>query len=516
MTTLEIPTRIPPHHLEAERAVLGAILLEGAGALQQLGALEPDDFYLEADRVIFGVMLGLAGAGEPIDLLLVADALRRRDELDLVGGPAYLAYVEQDASIRMHLARYAAIVRRAATLRALIATSTSILTQAADDTDDVQLIVDQALGRVEAIAKRAAVAESPFQALPLAALIALDIPEPVFVVAKWISAEGLNFVVGDSEAYKSWFTLYLAVCVAAGRPLFDLFPVRQSPTLVISEENGIAEDRMRADKVCRGMGFDPSTTPCHIASDSAFSFDEPAKYASMRAYVAAHGIRLVVIDSFIRVHRRKEQDSGEMNALYQDRMKPLVRAGVALVLLHHKRKAAQGALPATPNDNDDIRGSGDIRAASHAVLFLKSVGDGKVIVKHNKGRGGGSRKQEPYVFELRDVDSGGVELVHRGKPADVVDKKSQCRTDVLAWAFERGSGLPFVREDLVRQFKGTYGWKVLNPVLKELSDGGYPLKKDKVKGQRAAFYQLVPNAAQEDVMDAVAGGGDDGDDEPPF
>jgi len=500
--------RIPPHNAEAERAVLGAILLEGAPALQKLGALEAGDFYFEAHRELFNTMVVMAAAGADVDVLTVSEELRRRDQMEFVGGPPRLALLLEQASILAHVQSYAAIVRQHATLRELIQTSTQIITQAFDAKDDAQLAVDQALGAMERLAKRAVVADSPFQAHQVAALIALDIPEPVFVVDKWISAEGLNFVVGDSEAYKSWFTLYLALCVAAGSPLFELFPVRQCPTLVISEENGIAEDRMRADKLCRGMGFDPASTPCYIASDSAFNFDVPAKCAALRAFVEAHGIRLIVIDSFVRVHRRKEQDAGEMNALYQDRMKPLIRGGVALVLLHHKRKAQQGAQPSTPNDNDDIRGSGDIRAASHAVLFLKSVGDGKVIVTHNKARSGG-KKQDPYVFELHDVDTGGVELIHRGKPADVVDKTAAAKEAIKAWALERGPGLPFTREQLVAQFKGTYGWKVLNPALKELSDGGYPLKKDKVKGQRAPFYALVNTDAAE--VGGLAAAEDDGD-----
>ena len=82
MSPLELPSRIPPHNLDAERAVLGAILLEGRETLPRVvEVLRPSDFYTEAHRAIYQAMLSLFDRGEPVDLLTLQEELRRTDQL---------------------------------------------------------------------------------------------------------------------------------------------------------------------------------------------------------------------------------------------------------------------------------------------------------------------------------------------------------------------------------------------------------------------------------------------------
>src|SRR4026208_926550 len=103
MSPLDVPSRIPPHNLDAERAVLGAILLEGREALPRVvELLRPSDFYTEAHRAIYHAMLGLFDRGEPVDLLTLQEELRRTDQLSLVGGPAALALLVEQGSGAAH------------------------------------------------------------------------------------------------------------------------------------------------------------------------------------------------------------------------------------------------------------------------------------------------------------------------------------------------------------------------------------------------------------------------------
>src|SRR5437762_13267434 len=89
MSPIEVPTKIPPHNLDAERAVLGAVLLEGREALPRVvEVLRTSDFYTEAHRAMYDVMLRLFDRGEPIDLITLSEELRRTDQLQFVGGPA--------------------------------------------------------------------------------------------------------------------------------------------------------------------------------------------------------------------------------------------------------------------------------------------------------------------------------------------------------------------------------------------------------------------------------------------
>jgi replicative DNA helicase len=155
VSPLEIPARIPPHNLDAERAVLGAMLLEGRDGLPRvIEILRPSDFYTEAHRAMFDTMLRLFDRGEPVDLITLSEEMRRTDQLEFVGGPAALALLVEQASIAAHLMSYASIVRDMAVLRELIQTSTQIITQAFDAKEEVQTVVDDAERRIFSLAER--------------------------------------------------------------------------------------------------------------------------------------------------------------------------------------------------------------------------------------------------------------------------------------------------------------------------------------------------------------------------
>jgi replicative DNA helicase len=155
VSPLEIPARIPPHNLDAERAVLGAMLLEGRDGLPRvIEILRPSDFYTEAHRAMYDTMLRLFDRGEPVDLITLSEELRRSDQLEFVGGPAALALLVEQASIAAHLMSYANIVRDMAVLRELIQTSTQIITQAFDAKEEVQTVVDDAERRIFSLAER--------------------------------------------------------------------------------------------------------------------------------------------------------------------------------------------------------------------------------------------------------------------------------------------------------------------------------------------------------------------------
>ncbi len=151
----DLPSRIPPHNLDAERAVLGAVLLEGRETLPRvIEVLRPSDFYTEAHRSVYNTMLRLFDRGEPVDLITLSEELRRADQIEFVGGPAALALLVEQASIAAHLHSYAQIVRDMAVLRELIQTSTQIITQAFDAKEDVQTLVDDAERKIFGLAER--------------------------------------------------------------------------------------------------------------------------------------------------------------------------------------------------------------------------------------------------------------------------------------------------------------------------------------------------------------------------
>ena len=155
MSRLEVPARIPPHNLDAERAVLGAILLEGRETLPRvIELLKPSDFYTDAHRMAYQGMLALFDRGEPVDVLTLTEVLRRSEQLQAVGGPAALALLVEQGSISAYLSSYASIVRDMAVLRELIQTSSQIIAQAFEAKEDVQTLVDDAERKIFSLAER--------------------------------------------------------------------------------------------------------------------------------------------------------------------------------------------------------------------------------------------------------------------------------------------------------------------------------------------------------------------------
>src|ERR1700691_953537 len=102
--TLERPL---PQNLEAERSVLGAILLDNHALNTAIEKLKADDFFLDQHRRIFLQMIELGEAQQPIDLITLSDQLRRRSELESAGGEAYLAQLIDGVPRVSNLEHYA-------------------------------------------------------------------------------------------------------------------------------------------------------------------------------------------------------------------------------------------------------------------------------------------------------------------------------------------------------------------------------------------------------------------------
>jgi hypothetical protein len=128
LSPLEVPTRIPPHNLDAERAVLAPCSWKAARRCRASSRCCGRPISIpRAHRAIYQAMLTLFDRGAPVDSLTLSEELRRTDQLQFVGGPAAIALLMEEASIAAHLTSYTAIVRDMAVLRELIQTSTHII-----------------------------------------------------------------------------------------------------------------------------------------------------------------------------------------------------------------------------------------------------------------------------------------------------------------------------------------------------------------------------------------------------
>ncbi|HKI62127.1 MAG TPA: replicative DNA helicase [Mariprofundaceae bacterium] len=120
LRTDSLRERIPPHATDAERAVLGGIMLDPEALERLEGTLLAEHFYTEANARVFNVILELANRGQPVDALTIKDQLLRREELAACGGEAYLADLVSAVPSSANVKHYADIVRERAVLRQLL------------------------------------------------------------------------------------------------------------------------------------------------------------------------------------------------------------------------------------------------------------------------------------------------------------------------------------------------------------------------------------------------------------
>lgn len=134
--------KIPPQALDLEEAVLGAIMVEKDAVISILDVLKPESFYKESHQTIFRTIIDLSTRLEPIDLLTVSEELRRKNLIDEVGGPIYLAQLTSKVGSAAHLEFHAKIIAQKYIQRELIRVSSDIQNRAFDDTIDVDDLLD--------------------------------------------------------------------------------------------------------------------------------------------------------------------------------------------------------------------------------------------------------------------------------------------------------------------------------------------------------------------------------------
>jgi replicative DNA helicase len=147
----EVLDRLPPQDLDAERGVLGSVMLQQSLLDDVVLIVRAEDFYSEAHQRLFTHLAAMHDEGGRIDAVLLADRLKKAGALEAVGGPTYIAEVMQSVAVAPHAAYYAKIVRDKAVLRNLIAASTDTLRRAYDPTEDPRELLSAAERAVLAV-----------------------------------------------------------------------------------------------------------------------------------------------------------------------------------------------------------------------------------------------------------------------------------------------------------------------------------------------------------------------------
>lgn len=149
-----IEERVPPQNIEAEQAVLGAMLIDKDAIAKATEVLSADDFYREAHRVIFSAMLELYNKNEAVDMVTVTEILKRDNKLEDIGGIAYITSLANVVLTAANVKYHAEIVAEKSVLRQLVRVSTEIAAMGYEANEDVGTLLDTAESRILEISNR--------------------------------------------------------------------------------------------------------------------------------------------------------------------------------------------------------------------------------------------------------------------------------------------------------------------------------------------------------------------------
>ena len=146
--------RVPPQAVDVEMAVLGAMMLDKGAIAKAIEILDDTSFYKPAHQRIFAAMIGLFERSEPVDLITLVEELRRRGELDKIGGEYYLTELTTKVTTAANVEYHAHIVLEKALMRQLISSSSEVVGRAFSETEDALDLLDEAEQKIFQISEQ--------------------------------------------------------------------------------------------------------------------------------------------------------------------------------------------------------------------------------------------------------------------------------------------------------------------------------------------------------------------------
>jgi hypothetical protein len=231
------PLRVPPHNVDAERSVLGALLLVDAPIHDVARALQAEDFYLDAHADLFRAMLQLVSQGTPIDTLTLADELERQGSLQRVGGMEAITSLAASVPTAANVEHYARIVRDHSLRRQLIAAAGSLADLGFDDSLGAEGAIEEAQHAVsEVVDRHRSRSDDAELAVTAAALCADETQEAESIVPGVLPAGSITEVAGPVKGGKTTLEMAAAKAIVSGGEFLG-GRCRQGPVVLISEES---------------------------------------------------------------------------------------------------------------------------------------------------------------------------------------------------------------------------------------------------------------------------------------
>jgi replicative DNA helicase len=452
--------KLPPQAPELEQAVLGALMLEKNAVNEAIDILQPESFYVEAHKKIFDTILSLFRSDQPIDILTVTEELKKRGELDIVGGPFYISQLTNKVASSANVQYHARIISQKHILRELIRVGSEMTRDAYDDSADVFDLLDKTEQDLYAITS----GNLKRNYEPMSELIqgAIDQIENAKSKTGGVSGIPTGFVELDklTAGWQRSDMIIVAARPAMGKTAFVLSMARniavehkhavavfslemsstQLVTRLISSESGID-----AEKLKKGSLSDTEFSVLHqqisrLTNAPIFIDDTPGLNifelrAKARRLKSQHNVDLIIIDYLQLMTAGGDNKGGnreqEISSISRSIKSIAKELNIPIIALSQLSRAVETRGGDKRPMLSDLRESGAIEQDADIVCFLyrpeyykiyedergSTLGVGEVIVaKHRNGAVDNVRLRFiPHLAKFADLETNsggsGVESV---------------------------------------------------------------------------------------------------------
>ena len=390
--------RMPPASIEAEQAVLGAMLLKPEAVTTAAEELSADDFYRETHRLIFEAMMELKERTEPVDLVTLTEQLKKADKLAKIGGIPALSLIANSVPTAANVHYHARIVHEKAQLRSLINAATEIAGAAYESADEVEDIMDSAEKRILQVASGKRSKDFvPLQDILLDTLEQIDLRynnkgsitglptgfTELDHLTAGLQKSDLILVAARPSMGKTAFTLNIAahVVLRAKEPVafFSLeMSKEQLVQRLLCSEGRIDSQRLRVGELEEKEWGDLIDTANRLSAAPLYIDDTPSitvmeLRSKARRLKAEHGLSLIVIDYLQLMQGRasksgdnRQQEISEISRSLKALARELNVPVIALSQLSRSVESRQVKRPML----SDLRESGSLEQDADIVMFL--------------------------------------------------------------------------------------------------------------------------------------------------
>ena len=376
------PERGLPASLDAERSILGAIILNPTEMKRkETEVLTPDHFSLDAHRRIYAAMLWLWSNDKPVDMVSLCERLGNTREVETIGGVGYLSSLIDGVPERPHVGHYVEIVRTKAVARGIINVANLAITEALEHPDEAALVLTRLQQGVTDLTIETIPETELF--VPWSKFRAHGHEEIDWLVEGVIEKGTNGFLLGLPKSRKSLSAVDLAVALASGTPWLD-FKTRRRRVGVISREDFAGTTSRRLKRAMRGRDLDPELPwwddVLWLNSRAEAQHLMLTDVRCLRTIIKnlkAHETEFLFLDVLKVLHDADENDSQEMGKVLKCVEQIHAEVGCQICIVHHSRKNWEPGMTLS----EITRGSSVIAGFAEFLIGMRLVDEEAQVIQ---------------------------------------------------------------------------------------------------------------------------------------